>query len=504
MPGPAPVQANCKAWSKMIEFLLLPVALLVCFAAAVALIFYGLKLVYVIRGKHGLLPYIFYFLTFGNIVLGLTCGRNLSAVIDPGQVNANLNVELPPSPYYVMCGRVVTVLVLFAACQRIVRQLMHYRNKPDAPVLLIVTLWFFFFTNVVTTAAFSAHPSLEHYYVYLVLVGTASLLLNRGEEEISICALRNILFVFLLISVAVIPWNLGLVMDNKYVEGIVPGFTYRYSGLASHPNSMGLITTLFLLCLWNHPFGNRFINRSAWIAGCSSLLLTQSKTSWIGFLLCMFCMGYFKHGDYLKRRLFDYKNPVLSILFIFTVMTITGTLLAVVMFGNIGGKIDSFFASSTGSSLMTMTGRTQIWEIALDEWRRSPVFGYGLTIWDEAHRAKIGMPMAVTAHSQFYQTLASSGVVGMAGLIVYVAALLWFTLKTAKSSQGLTLAIFFLLFLRSISEVSIAITGQWDFVEFAHLLLLTVIGGQFKLDSIKKANNALMTYQKFSSSRGFN
>ncbi len=486
----------------MIEFLLLPIVLLVCFLAAIGLIFCAVKFAGIIRGKHGLLPYIFYPLTFGNIILGLTSGRNLSAVIDPSQ--ANVNVELPPSPYYIMCGRIITLLVLFAACQRIVRQLMHYGNKPSVPVFLIVTFLFFFFTNVFTTAFFGAHPSLEHDYVYFVLVGTALLLLTKGEEDISICVLRNASFVFLVISAGVLFWNPGLVMDNKYIEGIIPGFTYRYSGLASHPNSLGLMTTLFLLCLWNHPFSSRSINLSAWIVGGASLLLTQSKTSWIGFILCLFCMGYFKYGDYFKRRFFDYKNPVLSILFIFTIMTISGTLLGVVMFGNIGSKIDSFFASSTGSSLMTMTGRTQIWQIALDEWRRSPVFGYGLTIWGEAHRAKIGMPMAVTAHSQFYQTLASSGVVGLAGLFVYATTLLWFTLKTAKSSQGLTLAIFFLLFLRSISEVSLAITGHWDIVEFAHLLLLTVIGGQFKLDSIKERNNSLMTYQITGSSRGFN
>ena len=484
----------------MTEFILAPALLLAAFLAAVTTIFCLIGLIHVFRRKEGFLPYIFYISTFGNILLGITSGRNLSALDDD---IGDINLTASPS-YVIWIGRLISTLILFAACQRIVSRLMHYGSKANTPTLLIVTLLLFFFTNVFTAAFFSAHPSFEHDYVYLVLTGAASLLFVQGEEEISIRTLRNALFIFLMISAGFIPWNPGLVMDNNYLGGVIPGLTYRYVGLASHSNSLGLITTLFMLCLWNKPFAGRWINVLGWTIGYSSLLLAQSKTSWIGFIMCMSCIGYFKYGDFLKQRLFDFNNPMLPAIFILMTMITAGTLSGVVMFSDIGSKIDSFFSTRTGADLMTMTGRTQIWAIALNEWRNSPIFGYGLTIWDEAHRAKIGMPMAVTAHSQFYQTLASAGIMGVAGLLIYVATLFRFTLKTAKSSEGLTLAIFLMLFFRSISEVSLAISGHWDADVTIHLLLLMIIGAQFKSDSVKKSSESLTAHPRLVSSRGFN
>jgi len=459
----------------MSEFLLVPVLLFASFLAAIGTIFCLIRIVYLVRNKNGLLPYIFYISTFGNILLGITSGRNLITLAD----NNPSDIDLTTSPSYVIwISRLISMLLLFAASQRLASRLIHYGSKPNTPTLLIITLLFFFFTNVFTAALFSTHPSVEHDYIYIVLVGTASLLLVQGEEEIPICVTRNAFFIFLVISAGFIPWNLGLVMSNNYLDGLIPGLTYRYVGLASHPNTLGLITTLFLLCLWNKPFSSRWLNFFGWIIGFSSLVFAQSKTCWISFIICMSCLGYFKYGDFLKQRLFCFKNPILPTIIILMTMLIVSVITGLVMFGDLESKINSFYSTGTAADLMTMTGRDMIWEVALNEWRNSPLFGYGLTIWDVAHRAKIGMPYAVTAHSQFYQTLASAGITGVAGLLIYVATLFWFTMKTAKSSQGLTLAIFLILLIRSISEVSLNISGHWDYDATAHLLLLMIIGAQ--------------------------
>lgn len=483
----------------MTEFILASALLLAAFLSAIGTIFCLIGLMHVVRSKEEFLPYIFYISTFGNILFGITSGRNLVALAD----SSDINLTAPPS-YVIWIGRLISILILFAACQRLARRLLHYGSRPNAPTLLIITFLFFFFTNVFTAAFFSAHPSFEHDYVYFVLVGTASLLFIQGEEEIAIDAVRNSFFIFLVISAGFIPWNPGLVMDNNYTGGLIPGLTYRYAGLAAHANTLGEFIVLFMLCLWSKPFSIRWINFIGWTIGYSSLVLAQSKTCWITFILCMSCLGYFKYGAFLKQRFFDFKNPILPATFILVTMIAASIMSGMVMFSEIGSKIDSFFSTRAGADIMTMTGRNMIWEVALNEWRNSPLFGYGLTIWDAAHRAKIGMSYAVSAHSQFYQTLSSAGITGVVGLLIYVATLFWFTLKTAKSSQGLTLAIFLMLFFRSISEVSLAITGLWNIDVISHLLLLMIIGAQFKPDSIKKPNDSLTTYQKLDSLRDFN
>lgn len=490
----------------MTEFLLAPVMLIVVFLAAICAMFCLIKgFIYIVRNKEGFLPYIFYTSTFVTMLQVISGGRNMFLEIDPSSLETDPGsaVSLEGPSYVIWISRINTMLILYAASQRIVSRLMHYGSKPHVPTLLIITFLFFFFTNVVTAAIFSAHPSFEHYFVYLVLAGTASLLFVQGEEEISIRAARNTFFIFLVLSIGFIPLNPGMVFSNNYLQGLIPGLTYRYVGLADHPNSLGTIVILFMLCLWSKPFASRWINFLGWTIGYLSLVLAQSKTSWVGFIICMSCIGYFKYGDCLKQRFFDFKNPVLPASFILMAMMTAGTMLGLIMFSNIGNIIDSFFSTRAGEELMTMTGRTQIWAIAIDEWRNSPIFGYGLSIWDEAHRAKIGMPMAVTAHSQFYQTLASAGGVGVVGLLTYVMTLFWFALKTAKSSEGLTLAIFMMLFFRSISEVSLPVAGHFSLEELAHLLLLMIISAQFKPVFIKKPKTPLVTYQRFVSSRGF-
>jgi exopolysaccharide production protein ExoQ len=482
------------------EFILVPVLLLSTILAAIVTSFCLMRFMHVVRSEGGFLPHIFYISTFVTVLQIISVGRNLFVDTDTDEINlGNLSYAIPS--YVIWISRITTTLVLYAACQRLASRLMHYGSKPNTPTLLIITFLFFFFTNVFTAASFSAHPSFEHYYVYFVLAGTASLLFAQGEEEISIRAARNALFIFLIISAGFIPWNPGLVLSNNYLEGLIPGLTYRYAGLAPHPNFLGINTVLFLLCLWNKPFSSRWINFFGWTIGYLSLVLAQSKTSWICFIICMSCMGYFKYGDLLKQRLFDVKNPILPATFILITIISSGIISGVVMFSDIGSKINSFFSTPAGAELMTMTGRTNIWEIALNEWRNNPFFGYGLTIFDEAHRAKTGTT-AFHAHNQFYQTLASAGIVGVAGLLIYVTTLFWFTLKTAKSSEGLTLAIFLMLSIRSISEVTLVISGYFNFDALAHLLLLMIIGAQLKSDNIKIADSSLTAHQKLVSFRG--
>jgi O-antigen ligase len=151
-----------------------------------------------------------------------------------------------------------------------------------------------------------------------------------------------------------------------------------------------------------------------------------------------------------------------------------GVTVAAILLGVVESRAMSFLDTAEGAQLMTMTGRDQIWAIAMEEWRANQLFGYGPGLWDDAFRASINMPNATNAHNQFLDTLARSGSIGAAALVLYAAVLLVLSVRYAGATGGLSLALFIALALRSISEVPMLLFGYGTEL-FTHLLLLITI-----------------------------
>jgi O-antigen ligase len=152
------------------------------------------------------------------------------------------------------------------------------------------------------------------------------------------------------------------------------------------------------------------------------------------------------------------------------VLAVTGWLLL----GDVEGQAADFFASADGAELLSMTGRDRIWAVAIEEWQNNPLFGYGPGLWDSDFRASIGLLNATNGHNQFMDTLARSGSVGAAALVLYAAALLVLSVKYARSTGGFSLALLLMLALRSISEVPLLLFGYGTEL-FAHLLLIVTL-----------------------------
>jgi O-antigen ligase len=156
------------------------------------------------------------------------------------------------------------------------------------------------------------------------------------------------------------------------------------------------------------------------------------------------------------------------------VIAVVAALAGVFMFGDIGDDASNFLNTDEGAQLMSMTGRDQIWAVAREEWQQSPVFGYGPNLWDDAFRASIHMPNATNAHNQFMDTLARSGDVGAAALVLYGLVLLVLSLRYARVTGGFSIALFIALALRSVSEVPMLLFGYGTEL-FTHLLLLITL-----------------------------
>ena len=367
--------------------------------------------------------------------------------------------------------RAVSLILLAAAGERIVSHIAWHRQMPS-PVLTVVFIGYWI-TTVATSALFGSHRQISHEYLYPLIFGCAGLLATVPERDKILDASRTALFWFLLLGVLLIPVMPSMVLDASYNQGLIPGLP-RFGGLAPHPVALGTFAQIALLCLWCRPFRHRWLNSAAWVLGLGVLFMAQSKTAWIAFILCAIGMLAVRHGPNLWRRLGDPREGAFGIVVCLTAILLGLGLLALVLFGDLGAQVTDFSESAQGAQLISMTGRDRIWAIAMEEWHENPVFGYGPSLWDDAFRASIGMPNATNAHNQFLDTLARSGTVGAAGLVIYTCVLLVMSIRYARATGGLSLALILSLALLSISEVPLILFGYGTEL-FAHLLLVITL-----------------------------
>jgi O-antigen ligase len=181
-----------------------------------------------------------------------------------------------------------------------------------------------------------------------------------------------------------------------------------------------------------------------------------------------------RSGSRVWQRAGDPREGAFGIVLCLGVMLAGAAVMLLMMFGNVEGQVSGFLDTDQGAQLMSLTGRDQIWAIAMEEWHANKFFGYGPGLWDDDFRQSIGLPNATNAHNQFMDTLARTGTVGAIVLVIYAAVLLVFSIKYARRSGGLSLALFNALALRSVSEVPLLLFGYGTEL-FVHLLLVVVL-----------------------------
>ena len=368
-----------------------------------------------------------------------------------------------------------SVLILLISSERVLTYWL--KRESGTPLLPGLALAFIIFWvgTVGFTAVLGAHPFVSHDYFYPLLIGVGATLSTSSECHSAIRASRNALFLFMLAGLLIIPVNPTLVLDRAYTQGLLPGVP-RLAGLASHPVTLGLLAQLALLCLLAQPYRRVWLNRIAWALGLAVLFLAQSKSSWISFVVCATCIAVVRGSSTFSRRVTDPLRPEVGVLSVTLFMTALLVMTLMLMFGDISNKLSSFFDSAEGAQLISLTGRDQIWAIAFDEWQRNPLFGYGPTLWDATFRLSIGLPNATHAHNQFMDTLSRSGTVGATALLIYAVVLLSLSIRYARASGGLTLALFMALAIRSISEVPFNLLG-YSVELITHALLLMSLAG---------------------------
>jgi len=419
------------------------------------------------RWSGGVLQYFFYALFVSNSLMTLLSGRDLSG----------LGTSIPDAGGNSIIGwsiRLTSLFLLLAALDQCIR---FFSKKPRieptraALAVGVVLLWL---SNIVAPAFWSAHPTDFHYpWVYqpILIIGLLCLTAESGSMVIRHC--RNATSIFCCISLVLAVFHPSWVIDTNYMRGFVSGLP-RLTGLATHPVTMGMIAATGIWCLLYAPFRSRNMTALALLLCLTALLLSQSKTTWIGFAMGLPVMMFYRQraeqsAVQAKRRI-----GAMFALGCAAGMLLIVALLALLTLGVVDDQAEHFVHSALGAQMFSLTGRDIIWNIALDEWRRSPIFGYGHNLFDMNHRLRIGMLFATDGHNQFYDALARAGVVGAAGAVVYSTIIAWMGIRYSNASRGLSLILAISLLIRTISEVPFTLTVT-NLSDTAHYLLLCVI-----------------------------
>jgi O-antigen ligase len=367
--------------------------------------------------------------------------------------------------------RAVSLVLLLMSAERIAA---HFASREPLPSASLTGAYIAFWIGTVASPALlGAHREISHEFLYTLVIGFAAMVVTTAEIGRIADRARDALFVLMLASICLVPIWPTLVLDESYTQGLMPGVP-RLGGLAPHPVAMGMLAQLGLLLLWARPYAHRWLSVLAWLLGLSVLFFAQSKTAWMGFLLCAIAMLVVRHGPSAWRRIADPREGAFGIMVCLGVMFVGSAVLALVLFVDLGGNVSDFLATDQGVQLMTLTGRDQIWAIAWEEWDAHKWFGYGPGLFDDDFRLAIHMPNATNAHNQFMDTLARSGTVGAVVLVVYAVVLLVLSLRYARRTGGLSAALFIALALRSVSEVPLTLFG-YGLEFFAQLLLIVTI-----------------------------
>lgn len=441
------------------------------------------------KRSHGYMHLVFYAILIMGALGIFFSGRNL---------NSDVDLVTPDAParnaLVAVIQPLASLLMVALAGERVVAHLTK-RDKIAAmsPVLLCAFILFWVGT-VASPALWGAHPLFTHNYFYSLVIGVAAIWSSDLECDLAIRAVRDALLLLMGVSLLLIPFKTSLVLDTSYTQGYLPGVP-RFGGLTPHPVEMGSLAQLCLLCLMVRPYFRAWLNRAAWALALIVFFLAQAKTSWLGFLPCAACIIAIRSGPSFWRRVSDPLRPEFGVLWVCVFMAGLVALTGFLIFGHPDSKLSNFFSSPEGEQLSSLTGRLQIWAVAYDEWLRHPVFGYGPSIWDESFSASIGMPFATHAHNQFMDILSRSGSVGAACFVIYALVLLFFSVRYAQASMGLTLAIFLMIAVRSVSEVPLTLFGYSDDL-VAHLLLLMTLAGAANETRTRKANLATASPQR--------
>lgn len=405
----------------------------------------------------------------GLILIPILLDRNIIVF------NENTGAQLGGSRTMVdvWVTRIMTMGLLLVAVGEILRNLKTKVLSGGEKTLWLAYVGFILMSGLVP-AILGTRPTFMHSMIYAPLILTALYMSKGYSPDQFLKHVRIVIGVILALSLLAAVLRPALAIEQPY-SGFLPGINFRLWGVVGHANALGPISVLYLILLIReHALGYRLILHVS--LGLLTLILAQSKTAWIsalvifGFLFLRYYLS--KLGGAFSGQTKNASVTTAAIGLVSVVLFSIAFLVAYVFFDPVSW-INNLLSAKEVESLSTLTGRINIWQLTLAEWEKSPIFGYGPGLWDVQYRMEKGLLYAGQAHNQFVQTLGESGTFGFLGLLIYIVVLLKMALRYSSATQGVSLALFLLLMVRTVSETPFR---NYYVLEAAFLMHITLFG----------------------------
>lgn len=338
----------------------------------------------------------------------------------------------------------------------------HDEAADPARALLFAMLAFHLGTMFVQVTA-SDHPGFSLRDLYVPIVLTA-IYYQRPQSLAPILSTARWTILVLTLGSLLAVWSRPDFAIHRPDLGWIPGLDWRLFGLAPHANSLGPIALLGILIELQFPSRWRMLGWLNLLASGSVFVLAQSKTAWGAVPLMILFVAL---PLTVRRSLTDGADS-----FRRAVWTLSGAIVVIATLAAAFVAFDAFDFIQRHSDLVTLTGRTQIWEITLRAWRENMLFGYGPGIWGAERQLQFHMFHVGHAHNQIVQSLGEAGLVGTLLLLLYLGALFRAALGRFVASRGLVLMLLMLVLVRCVTEAPMSRQGLLSWDAFLQVLLL--------------------------------
>lgn len=423
------------------------------------------------------LPFVFA-LMLGAMALGTVfSGRNVSAV---GIELFAISEASSASSIGSWLLRMSTFLIILVCSVRTFSTLYRgdFRDIPREP--LYVAFLAFFLSNSVTNALWGTQPAFIHGIYYSGLLFTLIHASRNQDPILTLRVVRSALLLFMLASCLAAVVLPDITIQRNYL-GAIPGLSVRFWGLGSNPNSIGPMAAIAVLLLRYVPCSQTWVQRSSFALCFLVLLLSQSKTAWGSLLI-----AYATQSIYQRYAASTHQSRNTGWLALFALLLLaSGSLIGVLAYIDVAARFDDLLRSQSGLEAITLTGRVDLWRVAVETWWVNPWFGYGLKMWDIEHRMLLHMPHAFSAHNQFLQSLGQAGLLGLAGLLFYVSTMCRYAWRLSDSTDGLSLGLLAFVLVRTISETPLKTDTLLNGDLYTHALLFYILIA-FSFSQIKK------------------
>ncbi|MCX5200258.1 O-antigen ligase family protein [Streptomyces sp. NBC_00237] len=368
---------------------------------------------------------------FATVVWARVFGATGTPSATWGETRSEIVIE--PWRLYAGSGYAAVVLALLLAT--LVVSFAATRPTGPRPGTALLVCALLMYAGPVLSGVLGEHGGAGDWRLWLApLLLTAFHLAPRTDLATLVRLLRAALRVFTygsLLALALAPtWAVvASKVVNFRLDLVLPGG--RLAGLTNHPNALGAVVVAALLLECQSVARTRLWPLHAAVAG-TTLLFAQSRTAWLAALVGLLFLRKASEMGEAGRSVGagvdrSRVHPVI------TRGIPVGLALCAALF--VPSVLKEFEDVASSDEVSTLHGRHLPWEAALGAFRESPWLGWGPGLFSDplspVHRA------FDHAHNQLLHTLGTAGLLGAAGLLLFVAAAGWASARTSRVSGGL-------------------------------------------------------------------